>query len=337
MINKDAIKLLLTKGFFYAACNQPDVAIFYRPESAEKLNVCILSDFTGGYIYSPMQLSSIIKEVERKFIFNGFRDIQCHFIIFSDNITRDRILASSGLSFWLVDTIINRLIIYDNQPSDFYNLKGELEHIISTPAKKIKQRKFISYITYILIAINVIIFLIMEFTGSTLDTIFMAKNGALSWRFLIEDNEYFRLISSMFMHFGSEHIINNMITLAVVGNEVERIIGHTKFLIIYILSGIGAGFLSAIYNMNMNPDDFIISAGASGAIFGIIGALLVVSLLYKRVRNTIKPANVLIIILLSILNGFMNFQIDNIAHIGGLMFGVIITFISCLCSRNVLK
>ena len=126
----------------------------------------------------------------------------------------------------------------------------------------------------------------------------------------------------MFLHFGSQHLINNMITLAVVGNEVEKIIGHGRFIIIYLLSGIGAGFLSANYNMNINVDEFIISAGASGAIFGIIGALLVISLVYKSTLRQLRPINIAFIIVLSIFNGFQSLEIDNIAHIGGLMFGI---------------
>lgn len=337
MINRDAIGLLLKRGFFYAACNQPDVAIFYKPGSSQRLDVCILSDFTGGYVYSPEQLNTIVKEVERKFIFNGFRDIQCHFIIFTDNVNRDRRFSLSGLSFWLADTLMNRLIIYDNQLLDFHLIKKDLEQILSMPVKAARKKLPAATVTFTLIAINIIIFLIMEFFGSTTDSAFMAEHGALSWRFLFENHEYYRLISCMFMHFGGEHILNNMITLAVVGNEVERIIGHGKFLIIYILSGIGAGFISAVYNMNVNPNEYIISAGASGAIFGIIGSLLVVSLIYKRVRRTIKPANVAIIIILSIMNGFTSFEIDNMAHIGGLMFGIIVTFISCLCTKSVIK
>lgn len=337
MIDRDVIKLLLKRGFYFAACNQPDVAIFYKPKSPDTLDVCILSDFTGGYVYLPQQLYAIANEVERKFIFNGYHNISCHFILFTDNLDRARNFTLSGLNFWLVDTVMKRLIIYDNQPSDFYLLREELENTISKPDKKRSSLLSVPFITFILIAINVIVFFFMEMYGSTTDSSFMAKYGAMSWRFLFEDHEYYRLISSMFMHFGGEHIINNMITLAVIGNEVEKITGHLRFLIIYILSGIGAGFISAVYNMNVHPDEYIISAGASGAIFGIIGALLVVSLIYKSVRRTIKPINVAIIIILSIINGFMNFQIDNMAHIGGLMFGIIITFISCLCCKSVIK
>lgn len=339
MITKNVIGLLLKKGFAYIGCNQPDVAIFYKSESSAVLDVCILTDYTGGHIYSSAQLSSIENEIERKFILNGYRDISCHFIIFTDNIDRERSFSASGLSFWLVDTLCKRVIVYDNQRIDFHEVKAELERIIATPdiSKAAHKKRFIPYITICLIAINVLVFTIMEFFGNTYDSLFMAQHGAMSWRFLFENHEYYRLISSIFLHFGPEHLLNNMVTLGVIGYEFEQIIGHTKFAVIYMLSGIGAGLVSAVYNMNVNHSQYIISAGASGAIFGLIGALLVTSLLYRHVRKRISPANLAIIAVLSIFNGFMSFEIDNMAHIGGLMFGIIITFISCVCSKSVIK
>lgn len=338
MIDKNVIELLIKRGFRFIGCNQPDIGIFFKPESPTDLDVCILASFTDGHIYSSLHLTNIYEEVERKFIFNGYRNINCHFIVFTDNMDRDRILADSNLSIWLVDTLMNRIIIYENQPEDFQSLRSELENIISTPQKKPKKKPaFIPFMTIALIAINVIVFIIMEILGDTTSSAFMDNHGAMSWRHLFEDYQFYRLITCVFLHFGIEHLINNMLTLAVIGNEVERVIGHVKFIVIYLSSGIGASFISAVYNMNVNTNLYIISAGASGAIFGILGSLLVISLLYRSVRANIKPSSVIIIAVLSILNGYMNYGIDNVAHVGGLLFGIIITFISCLCTKSVIK
>lgn len=338
MINKNAIELLVKRRFRYIGCNQPDIGIFFKPEGSAALDVCVLANFTDGYIYSSSQLTNIYKEIERKFIFNGYRDINCHFIIFTDNINRDRQLMDSQLSLWLADTQLGRIIIYENQPEDFHSIKNELERVILPTTKAAKStREFIPIMTIILIAINIIVFIIMEALGDTNNSAFMAKHGAMSWRLLFNEHQYFRLVTCTFLHFGIEHLFNNMITLAVIGNEAERILGHTKFIIIYMISGIGASFVSAVYNMNVNHELYIISAGASGAIFGILGSLLVTSLLYRNIRAHITPSNIMIIAVLSVLNGYMNYGIDNMAHIGGLLFGIIITFISCLCTKSVIK
>lgn len=338
MIDKNAIELLMKRGFRYIGCNQPDIGIFFKPESPTDLDVCVLANFTDGHVYSSAHLTNIYKEIERKFIFNGYRNINCLFIIFTDNINRDRLLAESQLKLWLADTLVGRVVIYENQPEDFHSIKSELENIIFPTKKNLKNKLgFIPFMTIALIAINIIVFIIMEAIGDTNNSVFMEKHGAMSWRLLFEEHQFYRLITCVFLHFGTEHLFNNMITLAVIGNEVEHILGHTKFIIIYLLSGIGASLVSAIYNMNVNHDLYIISAGASGAIFGILGSLLVISLLYRNIRMQIKPANIIIIAVLSVLNGYMNYGIDNMAHIGGLLFGIIITFLSCLCTKSVIK
>lgn len=338
MIDRNTIELLVKRRFRYIGCNQPDIGIFFKPESPTDLDVCVLANFTDGHIYSSIQLTNIYKEIERKFIFNGYRNINCHFIIFTDNINRDKLLLESGLSLWFADTLIGRIIIYEDQPVDFNSLKNELEMALSQTNKGSKvSHKFIPIMTIILIVINILVYAVMEAIGDTNNSAFMESHGAMSWRLLFEERQIFRLITCVFLHFGTEHLFNNMITLAVVGNEVEQILGHTKFIVIYLLSGIGSSFISAIYNMNVNHELYTISAGASGAIFGILGSLLVTSILYRNIRSHINPANITIIAVLSVLNGYMNYGIDNMAHIGGLLFGIIITFISCLYTKSVIK
>jgi rhomboid protease GluP len=188
-----------------------------------------------------------------------------------------------------------------------------------------------------LIAVNIIIFLIMTFSsgGYAFDT-FLIK-GASYWKYVYEDHQYYRLFTCMFLHFNAEHLMNNMITLAFLGTETEKALGHLRYLVIYILSGLGASILSSIYYMHNSGDTIILSAGASGAIFGILGALIIITLLSKKQRRNMKPINLIIIAVLSICNGYTTASIDNFAHIGGFLFGIIITFISCLYRKNILK
>ncbi len=338
MIIKEFIKQILGKGFRYLGCNQPDIAIFLRPTSADSMDVCILADNTGNSIYSSSKLQAIYNEVERKFIFNGYRNFNPFYIVLSNDINRDKTMVNSELPFWLIDTLLNRIIVYDNQPYDIFNLRSSFEQVFGeTPTKKrlFSLKTSFPFITILLIAINVFVFLFQELSGDTNSSTYMLNHGASNWKYIFEKGEYYRLLTSMFMHFGSEHLLNNMITLAFIGIEVENRIGHIKFSSIYLLSGFGAGLISAIYNMNSDAN--VVSAGASGAIFGILGSLLVITLLYKESRRNIRPINLSIIILLSIANGYSSFAIDNMAHIGGLIFGIILTFISCLCTKNILK
>ena len=121
------------------------------------------------------------------------------------------------------------------------------------------------YMTIGIIVVNIIVFVLMSLSGSTLDAQYMAAHGAMYPEY-IKDGQYWRLLTSMFMHFGLMHILNNMVVLGAVGQIVEKAMGHVKLLIIFLVSGMCGSVLSYIVMIYNN--DFAVSAGASGAIFG---------------------------------------------------------------------
>lgn len=173
--------------------------------------------------------------------------------------------------------------------------------------------------TVMLIAANVIIFFILTFQGMTEDAEFMMAHGAMYVPDLLEKGKYYELFVSMFLHFGFEHLMNNMIMLAAIGWNLEQETGKIKFLIIYFVSGLGGNILSAF--ADIYTQDFVVSAGASGAIFGIIGALLYVAIRNKGRIGDISGRGLLFMIALSLYYGITDGGVDNIAHIGGLVTG----------------
>ena len=128
-----------------------------------------------------------------------------------------------------------------------------------------------------LLAVNVAVFFFLVFQGRTEDPIFMIEHGAMLTP-LVEQGEYYRMISSIFLHFDFSHLMNNMLSLGLLGWQLELTVGKIKYVIIYLCSGIAGNLLSMI--MDIRTGEYAVSAGASGAIFGIIGALL-----YIAVRN----------------------------------------------------
>lgn len=96
--------------------------------------------------------------------------------------------------------------------------------------------------TILLAAVNVIVFLVLSFLGMTEDGEFMLKHGAMYVPYLIQRGEYYRLFSSMFLHFGYDHLVNNMIVLVAMGWNLELDIGKVKFLIVYFVSGLAGMF-----------------------------------------------------------------------------------------------
>ena len=114
-----------------------------------------------------------------------------------------------------------------------------------------------------IVIINVAVFLILSCFGDTENADFMAAHGAMDWMDVVEKHQYYRLFTSMFLHFGADHLLQNMLILLVIGCRLERITGKLSYLLIYIGAGlIGAG-TSIIFTLGNNPNT--VSAGASGS------------------------------------------------------------------------
>ena len=179
--------------------------------------------------------------------------------------------------------------------------------------------------TVALIVINVAVFFIMSLFGNTEDVMFMLEHGAMFEPLITEDHEYYRIITSMFLHFGIEHLLNNMVILGALGWNLELETGKIRFLIIYLVSGIGGNLLS-LY-IGVSSAEYAVSAGASGAIFGLMGALLYVAARNRGRMGRISGKGVLFMIALSLYFGITSSGIDNAAHIGGLLCGFILAVI----------
>lgn len=179
--------------------------------------------------------------------------------------------------------------------------------------------------TVALIVINVAVFFILSLFGNTEDAMFMLEHGAMFEPLITQDHEYYRIITSMFLHFGIEHLLNNMVILGALGWNLELETGKIRFLIIYLVSGIGGNLLS-LY-LGVSSAEYAVSAGASGAIFGLMGALLYVAARNRGRMGRISGKGVLFMIALSLYFGITSSGIDNAAHIGGLLCGFILAVI----------
>ncbi|MBL4932436.1 rhomboid family intramembrane serine protease [Clostridium paridis] len=179
----------------------------------------------------------------------------------------------------------------------------------------------LSYITMGIIAINIFVFIYSAFlSGSVMDikSDVLYELGA-KYTQAIQAGEYWRLITSAFLHGGLVHIAVNMYSLFYTGNQVNRIYGNRNFVIIYFLSAVGASGASMLTNS--------LSVGASGAIFGLLGGLLVFA--YKERTRIGKDflVNLVSIIAMNLIIGFMLPNIDMYGHIGGLLTGLVLGFI----------
>ena len=126
--------------------------------------------------------------------------------------------------------------------------------------------------TAVLIVVNISIFFIFALIGKAEDVLFMKQYGAMYEPYVMEGHEYYRLLTSIFLHFGIEHLLSNMVMLGALGMNLEPEIGRLRFLLVYFVSGIGGNICSLLINVSFG--EVVVSAGASGAVFGLTGALL---------------------------------------------------------------
>lgn len=179
--------------------------------------------------------------------------------------------------------------------------------------------------TNILVLANILVYVVLELRGSTLDSRYMLENGAMLAPLVLEYGQYYRIFTAMFLHFGIQHLFNNMLVLFFLGDNLERVVGKVRFVLIYLLSGVGAGILSCL--LNYLKGEVVVSAGASGAVFGIIGALLYLVILHKGHLLDMTLPRLALLSVFSLYGGFTDTGIDNAAHVGGFAAGFVLAMI----------
>ncbi len=209
-------------------------------------------------------------------------------------------------------------------------------------------RPFRPWATYVILGLNFAVFLLMAgtdasthpplrdwalrtFTGIGSDPEFLLRFGASLGPYT-RRGEYWRLVMPMFLHIGALHLLMNNYALWVLGRFLERVYGYARFTFLYVFTGIGSAALS----MSMSDK---VSAGASGAIFGIAGVMLVAGFLH---RQSIPPhwgrafgKGILPVIVLNLALGFaLHKWVDNWAHLGGLASGIVLGFLIPPISRE---
>lgn len=298
----------------------------------------------GNLIFCVLLHSTQSRRLMESLVQNFYSQILSHtseqnilFILVTDDAERDKhFVRIPNVNVWLVEEEERQLRIYEDMPDDFFGLRYGIEKTIAGPDSYIKSSpigsartkktdwKNLPYVTIALITINVVWFIILMLKGDPSKASYMASMGAAFGPYVFEDHQFWRILTSMFMHFNLQHLFGNMIYLGIAGHTLEKTIGHVKYAIIYMLTGIGAGLVScAFYYFSGNHT---VSAGASGAIYGLIGAVVVLT--YKnrgRMSKSLMWVRVGIVLLFLFYSNFTNSQVDAVAHIAGFLFGIILT------------
>lgn len=276
--------------------------------------------------FDKFKLSRVVKQVKRKTlsfrvkVLNIYTDIEDEKMLNNDDvlITKEKDINNPKLVNAFPD-----IVEKTNRKEDGleYFIKVT-DNINKNNAKRNKiAEKIFSYkqpiVTYIIMAVCIILFILMELSGGSTNSQILLKYGA-NLDILVKNGEYYRLFTCIFLHIGIMHLICNMYSLYVIGREVESLFGKVKYIIIFILSGIFGSIMSIAFTHNT------ISAGASGAIFGLLGALLYFGINYRTYLGEAIKRTIIPIIVVNLIIGFFAEGIDLAAHIGGLVGGVLV-------------
>lgn len=175
-----------------------------------------------------------------------------------------------------------------------------------------------------MVGINILVFVILSVMGNTENAGFMFAHGACYGPAVLE-GEYWRLFTSMFLHFGIVHLVYNMLCLVYLGDILETFVGPIRYLIIYLAGGLAGGLLSVAWETVVSS--YAVSAGASGAIFAVIGACLWIARKNQGRLGHIPLKRLGIMSVLMIAEGFTTAGTDNAAHIGGFAGGFLLAML----------
>ena len=339
--------------------NLANVSVFYKSEGTE-VRVVVFSDLTEGIELTKEQYNHILHQIEQVFYRREYKNVALLSLLATRNIDHLREFCETDqFVHWIVDIEQNRLVIYENQPAEFYDLRAQLEsiligklHVINTdyehgenPARKekrlshqakgktLKQRfRSVTYNkpfwTVFLIVINTILYIAVSSTASGfgISSQHLCDWGANEYSRVVEHGELYRLFRAMFLHASFEHLINNMFVLLMIGERLERLLGGFRFMVVYILSGIMASIGSLVYYHMQGI--LVVGVGASGAIFGVVGGIAYLVIRYRGRGLDITPNRLILFVIISLYSGFRSAgQVDNAAHVVGFIAGIVITML----------
>lgn len=251
-------------------------------------------------------------------------------IVFRENaIFPDELIQMTDriTNLWLFAEDQNRMYQYEKQPLEFDGICAALESVpvvqssVNVPVPF--DKKSAPWVTFGLIFINILLYIIPEvFLGEGAYHA-LIEFGMNQYHYVVEEGQVYRLVTSMFLHGSISHLMNNMVVLLVLGFYLEPVLGHLRYSIIYFLSGIAGGLCSVFLWMGENG-----SIGASGAIFGLSGAMLALVLFFKGRIPGISTRRVIYMCIVSLYGGFTAVNVDNAAHVGGLVFGFLLVIIT---------
>jgi len=233
---------------------------------------------------------------------------------------------SPYILYWYVDVETKKFYVLDGQPDDVMGLKPVIMSALDGKSDEIIPRQHppppsLPILTIAIAVINIIVLILMYLYGYGQNPIVVAARfGAIIPARIWGAGEYYRLLTAMFVHFGWGHLFMNVAGMFIFGTRIERYYGKISFLAIYFASGLLSSVASLLLTRGF-------SAGASGAVYGLVGAAFV----YTKMRGSMDLISnhiILIYIVIGLGAGFLMPNVDYFGHIGGLIGGVLAGYVA---------
>jgi rhomboid protease GluP len=372
MIEERLEQIFINLGYRRVDSNTAGIYLFYHIADMELTIVSVIKTLSGTDL-SKEQYTHILEQIKNNFHNEPLPNrVRLLSLILTTEVGRVKHLCIDNREdqHWIIDLVANRLIIYETGSNEFITIRDQLEEALTEEERqravnqeamydnsdsdirynpyqgrtsRVRSRfKLFTLINTIIIVINVIAFLILHYTPLFGGEGRMLGKGALSWYYVITEKEYYRILTSMFMHSDFEHLFNNMLVLLFVGDNLERAAGKIKYLFLYFGTGIIAGITSIGYNMWKENGQYLIgnstfSIGASGAIFGVVGAMLFIVAINRGRLEDISTRQMVLFAIFSLYGGIVNTQIDMAAHVGGFLAGILLSAIVYRRTGNRMK
>ena len=315
--------------------------IWIREDADQVSIVDIIPERLPGQHREPLSaLEEEIREIERRLMVQtGKMTDRLTLMVCSDLPDQGQLNETMTFTnIWWVDRKEDRILVYENQRPDFLGCRRALEEYLEDyrsrkrNADRSEWKRTFTPVTVVLVLLNIVIFFVAGLGSGQTGAGSVMSKGILNWDAVVEQKQYYRLFTSMFLHFGAEHLFQNMLILMLTGCRLERAAGRIRTLCIYLGSGLAAGLTSLFFTLRGTEH---VAAGASGAIFGIMGGLLCLILKdtvsgTRRYYQEIGLTGVIFMIVCAASYGFFEAGIDNAAHIGGLAGGFILTWLLTL-------
>ena len=316
----------------------PSRILWIREDEACLALVDIIPEAKPGQpVKPPAQLEEEMTDLVRKLTIRFNQRVErLTLMLCRDLPDKDQMLSTLDYpDIWWLDYKHGRVFLYEKQRTDFLGMKGQLEELClrwqaeEAGRRRLEWTRIMQPVTVSLVLINILVFLLMILADRTGSGTFLLEHGAMTYDSILGKGEYYRLFTAMFIHFGADHLLQNMLILLLTGSRLERAVGRIPYLIIYLGAGLTASVTSVFITLRGSGG---IAAGASGAIFGVMGGMLALLLKdalsrQKKYSVEIGLTGIIFMIVCAASYGFMSTGIDNAAHIGGLVGGFVITWL----------